>query len=90
MAYTENSIMKMQCPFCGKQMFKQNRTDHHADFSQPELYWSCKDCVYIFTEKWLNDEKFMQYEKFVTRAKDLKDRVPIELNVKLKEVWQIQ
>jgi hypothetical protein len=33
------------------------------------ITWRCSgSCVYIFSEEWLNDDRFSQFEKCVTRV----------------------
>ena len=65
-----SKIISMTCPYCGKAMNKIDSTNRTGPTTWSHSFsWRCSgNCVYIFTEQWLNDSRFGQCERFIKRA----------------------
>lgn len=67
----KGEIIKFICPFCKKEMSKNEIIQRigYNTYSK-KISWRHDGCVYLFTEEWLNDSKYMQHEDLVLRDTD--------------------
>lgn len=68
----KGKIIKMICPHCQRHEMDKFEKVIQTGFNscRREYTWRCPDCVYIYSEMWLNDPRFTHIERFVLRDEE--------------------
>jgi hypothetical protein len=75
----EDVIRGVICPTCGKEMYRHvmNGSSKNICLNESsEFYdWRCVDCIYVYSELWLNDERFNDFPFLVCRYEDGREKL---------------
>lgn len=74
----EDVIRGVICPICGKEMYRylMNGGRGLGQNESASFYdWRCSDCVYCYSEIWLNDERLNDFPFLVCRYDDGRDKI---------------
>lgn len=75
----EDIIRGVICPDCGREMYRHvmNGTSKNLCMNESsEFYdWRCPNCIYVYSELWLNDKRFNDFPFLVCRYSDGRDKL---------------